>query len=73
MARKQETVEDHDLSSWVGNVKDEVTKIKREDKQKQRSLVTAAWKANRETIRQRREAREETVPPRLISVPQVCE
>jgi len=67
--RKEET--DGQVATWMSRVKEEVTKIKREDKQKQRSLTTSAWRSNRDTIRQRREAREARELPRLIPVPHV--
>ena len=50
------SAEDSPLAvQWKNHVRDEVQKIKKDDKLKRRNEITAAWRTNRETIKENRQ------------------
>ena len=50
------SAEDSPLAiKWKNRVKDEVQKIKKDDRLKTRNEISAAWKTNRKTIKENRQ------------------
>ena len=66
-----QTVSNELKQSWSSTVKEEVSKIKKEDIRKQRNLISSAWKSNRATITEDVRIRSQESQPRVSRVPPV--